>query len=428
MSDIQVYYNALLIEPANQSQTHGGYVVQAGKVIDVGEHIDVNYRAKNVEYIDVKGRVLAPGLVDMRVFIKDPSRASLADVGKAAAAGGVTSMLTMPNTDPIVDDVALVEYINSRSKNIAKINLYTSAALTQGLNGTEMSEIGLLRQAGAMAFTDGRDSIKNAMLFRRLLAYSKCHDALIIHDVEDKDLAGDGVMNEGLFASRLGLPSKPKIAETIMLERDLSLAILTGARYHVSQISCHESLVAIKRSKLGCHTISAGVSINNLTLNEFDIGDYRSFLRLEPPLRSDDDRMAMVAGVKSGDIDVITSSHDPQNADGKRHPFADSKVGAVGLETLLGAALRLYHSEGVGLPILWAALSYKPAKLLGIDAGTLKIGSPADFIIVDIDYSWKVVRSELKSKNTNTPFENRILQGKVLQTYVDGQQIFDIKN
>ncbi|NRA87000.1 MAG: dihydroorotase [Rhizobiales bacterium] len=427
-NNFQIYYNALLVNPAQKSTSNGGIFVGNGKVIDIGAHIDQQYKtdnADNIEYINVKGHVLAPGLVDMRVFMNGPGESTIRDVGNSAAAGGVTTILTMPNTEPIVDDVAIVEYINSRAKNIAKINLHTSAALTKGLNGAEMSEIGLLKQSGAIAFTDGRHSINNSMLFHRLLTYAKCHDALVIHDVEDKDLAGDGVMNEGLFASRLGLPSKHKIAETIMLKRDLTIACLTGARYHVSQISCLESLNAVRHAKLDHKNITTGVSINNLTLNEFDIGEYRTFLRLEPPLRSEDDRLAMVRGIKSGDIDIIVSSHDPQNADGKRHPFADANVGAVGLETLLSAALRLYHSEDVELHTLWAALSLNPAKLLGLEAGTLEIGTKADFIIVDLDYSWKVERSELKSKSTNTPFENRVLQGKVLQTYVEGQKIFD---
>lgn len=422
---IQTYYNARLIDPMNMTDAIGGMVVQDGKITDIGSHIDQNFKTEGNK-IDVKGHILAPGLVDMRVFMNGVGNQTLKNIGKSAAAGGVTSLVSMPNTDPIIEDIALVEYINGRSKSVSGINLYTSAALTKGLKGTEMAEIGLLKKAGAIAFTDGRSSVQNSLLFKRILEYSTCHDALIIHDVEDEDLAGDGVMNEGLFASRLGLPSKPKIAESIMLERDLALVAHTGARYHVAQISCVESLEAVKRAKLTTHNISAGVSINNLTLNEFDIGEYRSFLHLEPPLRSEDDRLAMIDGIKAGSIDVITSSHDPQDADRKRHPFADSAVGAVGLETLLSAALRLYHSENVDLPTLWRALSYNPAQILGLEAGCCEIGGAADFIIVDPNYSWKVERADLISKSTNTPFENRILQGKVLATYVEGQKIYDI--
>lgn len=422
----EIYYNARLIDPQNMTDSIGGMVVQDGKITDIGSHIDVNFSTDGNK-TDVSGKILAPGLVDMRVFMSGVGNQTLKNIGESAAAGGITSLVSMPNTDPIIEDIALVEYINGRSKSVSGINLYTSAALTKGLNGDEMSEIGLLKKAGAIAFTDGRKSIKNSLLFKRMLGYAKSHNALIIHDVEDEDLAGDGVMNEGLFASRLGLPSKHKVAETIMLERDLALATLTQAPYHVSQISCAESLNAVQHAKANGANVTAGVSINNLTLNEFDIGEYRTFLRLEPPLRNEDDRLAMVDGIKSGGIDVIVSSHDPQDADGKRHPFADAAVGAVGLETLLAAALRLYHSEGVDLPTLWRALSYNPARILGLEAGSLQIGRAADFIIVDADYSWAVERTKLKSKTTNTPFENRILQGKVLKTYVDGQKIFDQK-
>lgn len=429
MSKHKIFYNARLIDPVEMTDSMGGIYIGDGKLLDIGSHIDRNYDAKiAVEYVDVKGKILAPGLVDMRVFMNGVGNKTLKDTGAAAAAGGVTSLVAMPNTDPIIEDIALVEYINARSKNVSGVNFYTCATLTQGLEGNAMSEIGLLKKAGAIAFTDGRKSVKNSLLFKRLLDYSKPHNALIIHDVEDEDLAGDGVMNEGLYASRLGLPSKPKIAETIMLERDLALATLSQARYHVAQISCVESLNAVKRAKAEGTTITAGVSINNLTLNEFDIGEYRTFLRLEPPLRSDDDRIAMVKGIQNGDIDVIVSSHDPQAPDGKRHPFADAAVGAVGLETMLSAALRLYHSEGVDLPTLWRAMSYKPAKILGLEAGCLSKGRAADFIIVDPEHSWKVERNELKSKSTNTPFENRILQGKVLETYIDGRKIFDLES
>ena len=427
MSKHKIFYNARLIDPVKMTDSMGGLYIGDGKVLDIGGHVDRNYDAKiAVEYVDVKGQILAPGLVDMRVFMSGVGNQTLKNIGASAAAGGVTSLMSMPNSTPIIEDIALVEYINGRSKKVSGINLYTSAALTQGLEGKQMAEIGLLKKAGAIAFTDGRKSVQNSLLFKRLLEYSKSHDALIIHDVEDEDLAGDGVMNEGLFASRLGLPSKPKIAETILLERDLALASLTKAKYHVSQISCAESLNAVIRAKSENTTITAGVSINNLTLNEFDIGEYRSFLRLEPPLRSDDDSMAMVEGIKNGDIDVIVSSHDPQDPDGKRHPFADAAVGAVGLETILSAALRLYHSEGVDLPTLWRALSYNPAQILGLDAGQLTINAPADFVIVDTEHSWKVERTALKSQSTNTPFENRILQGKVLATYIDGRKIFEL--
>ncbi|PCI88622.1 MAG: dihydroorotase [Hyphomicrobiales bacterium] len=429
MSKHKIFYNARLIDPVEMTDSTGGMYIGDGKVLDIGSHVTRDYDAKiAVEYIDVKGQILAPGLVDMRVFMNGVGNQTLKNTGVSAAAGGVTSLMSMPNSEPIIEDIALVEYINGRSKSVSGINLYTSAALTQGLEGKQMAEIGLLKKAGAIAFTDGRKSVQNSLLFKRLLEYAKSHNALIIHDVEDKDLAGDGVMNEGLFASRLGLPSKPKIAETILLERDLALASLTKAKYHVSQISCAESLNAVIRAKSENAPITAGVSINNLTLNEFDIGEYRSFLRLEPPLRSEDDRMAMVEGIKNGDIDVIVSSHDPQDPDGKRHPFADAAVGAVGLETLLSAALRLYHSEGVDLPTLWRALSYNPAQILGLNVGYLKTNSPADFIIVDAEHSWKVERTALKSQSTNTPFENRILQGKVLATYIDGHKIFELGN
>ena len=331
----------------------------------------------------------------------------------------------MPNTDPVIDDVALVDFILRRARDTALVNVHPMAATTKGLLGEEMTEIGLLREAGAIAFSNGKTSIANAKVMRNALAYAKDFGALIVHHLEDPWLAKDGVMNEGEVATRLGLRGIPAAAETIMLERDIRLVELTGGRYHAAQISCRASLDVIRAAKLMGLPVTCGVSINHLALNENDIGSYRTFFKMKPPLRSEADRRAMVEGIASGDIDVIVSAHDPRGAEGKRRPFAEAADGAVGLETLLGAALGLYHNGHVDLPQLLRVLTANPARLLGLGSGRLARGAPADLVLIDLDKPWTVEPERLRSKSKNTPFDGARLQGRAMLTIVAGRVVYD---
>jgi dihydroorotase len=331
----------------------------------------------------------------------------------------------MPDTDPIIDDIALVEHVLRAGRDTASVNVYPAAAISKQLLGREMTEFGLLRDAGAVGFTDGRHTIANSLLMRRALTYARDFGAVIAHETQDADLSADGVMNEGLYASWLGLPGIPSEAEAIPLERDLMLARLTGGSYHAAKISTELSAAAVARAKSDGAKVTAGVSINNLSLNENDVGEYRTFFRLSPPLRAEDDRLAMIEALKDGTIDVIVSSHDPQDVDTKRLPFADAAEGAIGLETLLGAALRLYHNGDVPLIRLVEALSSGPAKLFGLPGGTLKPGAPADLAIVDLDQPWVVREEDIRSRSKNTCYEGARLQGRVLHTLVAGQTVFE---
>jgi dihydroorotase len=331
----------------------------------------------------------------------------------------------MPNTEPVIDDVALVDFIMRRARDTARINVHPMAAMTKGLKSEEMAEIGLLRDAGAIAFTNGKTSLADAKMMRNVLAYAKDFGALIIHHLEEPTLAQDGVMNEGEVATRLGLPGIPREAETIMLERDLRLAELTGGRYHAGQISCRASLDIIRAAKERGLPVTCGVSINHLTLNENDIGPYRTFFKMRPPLRSEDDRRAMVEGVASGDIDVIVSAHDPQDADGKRRPFAEAADGAIGVETLLSAALRLYHDGSVDLATLLRAMTANPASLLGLPSGRLAKGAPADLVLIDLDTPFVVNPEHLRTRSKNTPFDEARLQGRALMTLVAGRAVYN---
>src|SRR5262245_33079451 len=419
--------NARLIDPASRLDQRGGVLIRDGLIADFGPYIDAN-AAGDAESIDCAGLVLAPGLVDMMVFAGEPGhehRETLATASSAASAGGVTTIACMPNTDPVIDDVALVDFILRRARDTALVHVHPMAAMTKGLLGEEMTEIGLLSGAGAIAFANGKTSLANAKVMRNVLSYAKDFGALIMHHLEDADLAEDAVMNEGEVATRLGLRGVPAAAEIIMLERDIRLVELTGGRYHAGQISCRASLDIIRTAKLMGLPVTCGVSSNHLTLNETDIGPYRTFFKRKPPLRSEDDRRAMVEGVASGDIDVIVSAHDPRGAEGKRRPFAEAADGAVGLETLLGAALQLYHNGHVDLSQLLGVLTANPARLLGLGSGRLVRGAPADLVLIDLDKPWTVEPERLRSKSKNTPFDGARLQGRAMLTVVAGRVVYD---
>jgi dihydroorotase len=419
--------NARLLDPASGRDELGGVLIEDGGIIDLGAHITAA-ACGGAQIVECGGRALAPGLIDMMVFTGEPGyehRETLASASRAAAAGGVTTMVVMPNTDPVIDDVALVDFILRRARDTALVHVHPMAAMTKGLLGDEMAEIGLLREAGAIAFTNGKTSIANARVMRNVLAYAKDFGALVVHHPEDADLARDGVMNDGEIATRLGLRGIPTAAETIMLERDLRLVELTGARYHAGQISCRDSLELIRAAKRRGLPVTCAVSINHLTLNENDIGSYRTFFKMRPPLRAEEDRRAMVEGVASGDIDVIVSAHEPRGAEGKRRPFAEAADGAVGLETLLAAALRLHHNGEVPLLALLKALTVNPASLLGLEGGHLALGAPADLILLDLDAPWVVEPDDLRSKSKNTPFDGARLQGRVLLTLVAGRIVYN---
>jgi len=381
------------------------------------------------EIVDGADLACLPGLVDARVFVGEPGGEHLETIrsaGEAAAAGGVTSILVMPDTDPVIDDVALAEFVVRTARETCAVNVLPAAALTRGLRGEEMTEIGLLSGAGVRAFTDGRHTLRNSGLMRRIMTYAGDFDALVMHETQDADLAGSGVVTEGLLASWLGLAGAPREAEVIPLERDLRLAALTGVRYHAAQISTALSADAMRRAKRERVRATAGVSIAHLSLNENDIGEYRTFFRLAPPLRHEDDRQAMIEALADGTIDIVCSSHDPQDADGKRRPFAEAEGGAIGLETLLPALLRLYHTDRVPLMRLLESVTTAPAELLRLDRGTLQPGRPADLTLVDLDAPFVFAKDRIRSRSKNTAFENARFQGEVVRTVVGGRTVFGV--
>ena len=422
------FKNARLIDPSVNLDVKGGLLVENGRIADVGPRLFNDAEPNDPEVIDAKGLVLAPGLVDARVFTGEPGseyRETLASASEAAAAGGVTTIVVMPNTAPIIDEPSLVDFILRRAAATAKVRVAPMAALTKGLAGERMTEIGLLQEAGAVAFTDGDRTIANTRVLRRALSYANTFGALVVGHAEDPDLSAGASVTEGEFAMRMGLPAAPAAAEAIIVERDIRLVEMTGARYHFSQISTRASLEIIAAAKARGVKVTCGVAAHHLALNELDISSYRTFMKVKPPLRSEADRAAMVDGVASGMIDIVVSSHDPQAADTKRQPFAQAAFGTVGLETLLPVVLGLHHDGHAGLCHLLKALSATPAKILGLNAGTLAKGAPADLVLIDIDEPFTVREGDLRSRAQNTPFEGRRFHGRAVRTFVGGVSVFD---
>jgi dihydroorotase len=413
-STATAFLNARLIDPASGRDEPGGLLVRNGLIADLGGHLRRN-ASDGAAVVDCQGHVLSPGLIDCQVFTGDPGeehRETLKTASFAAAAGGVTTIVCMPDTQPVIDQVALVDYVQRRARERAIVNVHIMGAVTRGLKGVEMAEIGLLQRAGAVAFTNGKSSIANTNVMRNALLYAKDFGALIVHHTEDPYLSAGAAMNSGEVSTRLGLPGVNKAAEVIMVERDVRLVEITGGRYHAATISCAESLEVVRNAKARGLPVTCGVSINHLTLNENDIGPYRTFFKVRPPLRSEEDRSAMV------------SSHDPQDTDDKRRPFAEAADGAIGLETLVPAALRLFHNDEIGLMALLRAMTINPAKLLGLPGGRLEKGAPADLTLIDLNTPWVVDRDVLRARSKNAPLDEQKVQGRVLRTMVAGKTVY----
>ena len=425
----QYFINANIIDPHNYLNENGGLIIdEIGRIEAVGKKVNINNLPSREKPIDLKGKYIFPGIVDMRVFVGEPGyeyKENFRTLSNAALSGGVTSVVTMPNTDPIIDNVSIVDFLKRRGRDKSKINIFPTASLTKGTEGTNMTEFGLLQSKGIIAFTDGIRTIQNTRVMSRIMNSAKDLGSLIMQHAEDQELAENGMINDGIISTKLGLQGIPDIAELIIIERDLTLLEEYNCRYHISQISSGKAVDIIKDRKEKVR-FSCGVSINNLSLNENDIGDFRTFLKLSPPLRTENDRLSLVQGLNDGTIDVIVSDHKPEDEEQKRLTFAQAATGATGIETLLSLSLELYHNGSVKLEKIIAALTSNPAKILKIDKGNLSIGNDADFCIVDINKPWIVKQENLFSKSKNTSIENKRLQGKVTNTYVKGQELFNI--
>ena len=423
------FINGNIVDPSNSLNEVGGLIInENGKIDGIGKKVNTNNIPSREKYIDLKGNYIFPGLVDMRVFVGEPGfeyKENFRTLSNAALSGGVTSVVTMPNTNPVVDNVSIVDFLKRRGRDKSKINIFPTASLTINSEGTNMTEFGLLQNKGIIAFTDGTKTIQNTRIMSRIMNSAKDLNSLILQHAEDYELSKNGMINDGIIATKLGLQGIPELAEIIIIERDLALLTNFKCRYHISQISSAKSVEIIKHKKKNLQ-FSCGVSINNLSLNENDIGDFRTFLKLSPPLRTEDDRLALVRGLSDGTIDVIVSDHKPEDEEQKRLTFAQAETGASGIETLLSLSLEHYHNGNVKLETIIKALTSNPAKILKINKGNLSIGNDADFCIVDLNKPWIVKKENLYSKSKNTSIENKKLHGKVMNTFVKGEELFKL--
>ena len=425
-------HNARLIDPEGDAVSPGALLIEGGKITEIltqGIVFEDMFRARNIapERIDAGNAFLAPGIVDIGVKVGEPGerhKESYGSAGQAAAAGGVTTIVTRPDTQPCIDTPESLEFIRRRAQQEAPVNVLPMAALTKGREGREMTEIGFLMDAGAVAFTDCDNVVTDTKVLSRALTYARSLGALVMGHPQDPGLSRGAAATSGKFASLRGLPAVSPMAERMGLDRDIAMVEMTGVRYHADQITAARALPALERAKANGFDVTAGTSMHHLTLNELDVADYRTFFKVKPPLRSEEDRQAVVEAVRTGLIDMIGSFHTPQDEESKRLPFEQAASGAVGLETILPVLLRLYHAAEMDLPTLFRALSLNPARRLGLGCGRLAAGAPADLVLFDADKPLILDRFKLRSKSRNTPFDNARLQGRVLGTWVGGQRVF----
>ena len=425
----KIFINARIIDPSQKMDEKGSLILDKnGKVKAIGKNVKKSDSESSAEILDIKGNVLIPGIVDMKAFVGEPGyeyKENFRTLSQAALAGGVTSIVTMPNTKPIIDNVSMVDFIIRRGRDKAAVNLFPCASITKQAEGKLMTEFGLLSLRGIVGFSDVNKTVQNTELMARIMDYASDIGVLIMQHAEDYELSKNSCINDGEIATRLGLEGVSQIAEKIIIERDLSLLSEYPCRYHINQISSKKSLEVIKKNKSNGKKFSVGVSINNLSLNENDIGEFKTFLKLSPPLRLEEDRLSLVQGIKENLIDVIVSDHIPEDEESKRLPFSQAATGAIGIETLLPLALEMHHNESLPLNKIIETLTINPAKILQINKGTLSKGSDGDICVLDLDAPWVVKAEKLKSKSKNTAIEGRKLQGKILMTFLNGELVFN---
>ena len=421
----KILKNVRIVDPSQKMDEIGNIIIdEKGKIKSTGKKSDIS---KSAEEIDLKGLIAMPGIVDMKAFVGEPGfeyKENFRTLSQAALAGGVTSIVTMPNTKPIIDNVSMVDFIIRRGRDKAKVNLFPCASITRQAEGNQMTEFGLLKARGIIGFSDVTKTIQNTELMSRIMNYASDIDVLIMQHAEDYELSKNSCINQGEIATRLGLQGVSDIAEKIIIERDLTLLSEFPCRYHINQISSKNSLKVIKKNKSNGIKFTTGVSINNLSLNQNDIGEFRTFFKLSPPLRKEEDRLSLIEGVKNDLIDVIVSDHLPEDEESKRLPFAQAATGSIGIETLLSLSLELFHNNSLPLDKIIKCLTINPAKILKINKGSLKKGSDADICIFDLEKPWVVKAEDLKSKSKNTAIENRKLQGKVKMTFLNGELVY----
>ncbi len=418
------FINARLIDPESRLDARGALLTDGKIIADFGPALFNNGVPEGVETVDCGGQILCPGLIDMHVHLREPGhehKETIATGSYSAAVGGVTTLACMPNTKPVIDDVALVEFVQRRARETSLVKVYPFAAITRGLAGKEMTEMGMLAEAGALAFTDDGMPVADSLVMRRALSYARAFDMMVSQHAEDLSLTGCGCMAEGEIATRLGLPGIPDVSEAIVVERDIRLVELTGGRYHVAHISTALAIDAVRQGKKRGLNVSCEAAPHHFVLNDAAVGDYRTFAKMAPPLRSEANRLAVIEGLKDGTIDAIATDHAPHDQESKRVPMERAANGVVGLETMLPISLELYHAGLLGLIDLLGLMTLRPADLLKLPQGRLRKGAPADLVLFDPERAWTVDAKQFRSKSKNSPFDGRTVTGRALLTMVDGR-------
>ncbi len=413
-----------VVDPAHGRDEIADLLVVDGVIQAVGRRLDLPSECR---MMDADGLVVAPGLVDMHVHLREPGQEYKEDIAsgtRAAAAGGVTSVACMPNTQPVIDDLSVVGYVLERARRTGRVRVFPVGAITRGLQGQMLTEMGLLQRAGCVAFSDDGRPVTDSGVMRRALEYARMFGALIIQHAEEPSLAGNGCMNEGLVASRLGLPGIPGAAESIMVDRDLRLVALTGGRYHLAHVSTREAVQAIAQARSRSLSVSCEVTPHHFSLTDEAVLGYDTDAKMSPPLRGGVDRAALLEGLAQGIITIIATDHAPHEEESKRVEFCHAANGVVGLETMLPVSLELVRDGVMSLTACLAAMTVHPARLLGLPHGTLGVGQAADIVLFDPEESWTVDARRLHSKSKNTCFHGRRVKGRVKQTLVAGKEVY----
>lgn len=419
--------NGSIVNPKNDTISKGTVLIKDKLIEDLGEKINPNEISDNYEKIDCTNFMIAPGIIDLRVQIREPGQEhqdTIKSISKSASSGGITSLLCMPNTDPVIDQPALIHSIQRKARDVALTKVYCAGCITRNLQGKEIAELQLMHESGALGFTDVLNCVSNTRVMRRAFKYVKSFDGLIIQHPEEQNLRQDGVMNESDISSRLGLKGIPFYAEPMVIQRDLWLVKETNSKYHVNNISTEASVNIIRQAKEEGLRVTCNTAPQYFILNEMAVENYRTFAKLSPPLKAEKDRIAIIEGLKDGTIDAVASDHTPQDQDAKRLPFDQAEFGSVGLETLLALTLRLVNESHISLSRAFKLLSSNPSVILGLKGGELKRKSDADLIVFDSEKSWKINPNNFFSKSKNTPFDGFAVEGKNLITFVRGRIVY----
>ncbi len=425
------YINARLFDPESGLDTNGALLTIGNAIADFGPTLFKDGVPKDAQVIDCKGHLMTPGLLDIQVHFREPGeeyKETIQTGSKSAAAGGVTTVVCMPNTKPVIDNVAVLEFVRRQARETGYVNVRAYAAISMGQKGEALTEMGLLKEAGAVGFTDDGLPVMNAQLMRRALTYARELGVPIAQHAEDLNLRANGCMNEGAVSARLGLPGSPNACEAVIVARDIILAELTGGQYHVLHITTAEAVDAVRQAKKKGLRVTAEVAPHHFTLTDEAVGEYRTFCKMNPPLRAEKDRLALIEGLKDGTIDAIATDHAPHDEESKRVPMTTAAVGIVGLETMLPLSLDLYHRKIIPLRDIMAAMTYKPADIIGVNAGRLKKGAPADLTLIDLDHTWTLQPDSFVSKSQNSPFDNWQAKGRAIRTVVGGETVYELKN